>query len=55
MDTYPYAENQHHNSIQSCDIAHLTLQIPKLLLACPGVPDHTLTNGPNHIDVFMYA
>ena len=27
----------------------------ELLLACPGVLDHTHMNGLNHVDVIMYA
>ena len=50
--SYPYAKNQHHSSIQSKHIADLILRIN---LEGPGVSDHTRINGLNQIDLFVYA
>ena len=52
VEAYPYAENQHHNSIQSWHIVDLILRIN---LEGPCVPDHNYINRLNQIDAFVYA
>ena len=53
MDAYPYAKNQHYNSIQSEHTVKIYYRI--LLFACPGERDHKHMNGLNQIYIFMFA
>ena len=47
-------ETIHCSSMQPL-LGILQTQYWELYLACPSDPDHTHTNGPNQINVFMYT